>query len=124
MVTLLVGFIGNALAYVMPAKAAQWAARGVILLAVVGALYAAYSFAYDNGRDDERAKWEAAAEIIEDADAIADAEALDVAHETKDGIDATNQRAADVAAKSGDPLDAVSKRLREEGARRGGEATR
>lgn len=95
------------------AKLLAWV--GVLLLAVL-ALYAAYSWAWDKGRDHERAKWEAAAEILRDADAAADAEALDVATETKGNIDAVTEQARDDAAKSDDPLDAVARRLREEGA--------
>lgn len=92
-------------------------AWGGVLLLIAAALCGAYCWAWDRGRDHERAKWEAAAEILEDADAIADAEALDVAHETKGTVDAVTEQARDDAAKSDDPLDAVSKRLREEGAR-------
>lgn len=122
---MIIGFIANLLLYTgMKAKLAGWVARGLIVLAMLGALYAAYSWAYNRGEADERTKWEAAAEILEDADAIADAEAIDVAHDTKESIDATNERAADAARDSSDPLDAVAKRLREEGARRGSEATR
>lgn len=98
------------------AKLLAWV--GVLLLAGL-ALYAAYSWAWDKGRDHERAKWEAAAEILEDADAIADAEALDVAAETKGTIDATNERAADAARDSSDPLAAGFDSLRKEGARKG-----
>lgn len=87
---------------------------GVILLASL-ALYAAYSWAWDKGRDHERAKWEAAAEMIEDADAAADAEALDVAHDAKDEIDASNERARAAAGASDDPLRAGLCELRPEG---------
>lgn len=122
---MIIGFIANLLLYTgMKAKLAGWIARGAVLLAIVGALYAAYSWAYNRGEADERAKWEAAAEILKDADTAADAEALDVAAETKGTIDATNQRAADAAAQSDDPLAAATERLRAEGAGRGGKTTR
>lgn len=98
------------------AKLASWA---IVALLALLCLWAAYSFAYDNGRDDERAKWEAAAETLEDADAIADAESLDVAHETKGTIDASNERAKQAAAGSDDPLAAGLDSLRKEGARKG-----
>lgn len=116
---MIVGFIGNLLAYIMPASTAKWVARGVVLLVILGAFYGAYSWAWNSGRDDERAKWEAAAEHLEDADAAADAEAIDVAHETKESIDATNQRAADAAAQSDDPLATAFGELRGKGKRQG-----
>ena len=96
---------------------------GVLLLAAL-ALYAAYSWAYNRGEADERTKWEAAAEHLEDADASADAEAIDVAHDMKGQVDATNQRAADAARDSDDPLGAAFGELRGEGARKGDKATR
>lgn len=96
---------------------------GVLLLAVV-ALYAAYSWAWDKGRDHERTKWEAAAEILRDADAAADAEALDVATETKGTIDASNERAKQAAAGSDDPLASGFDSLRKEGAGGSGKAPR
>lgn len=105
-------------------KAAHLFVRLVAVLLFAAALYAAYSWAYDNGRDDERAKWEAAAEILEDADAIADAEALDVAHETKETIDAGNERAEDAARGSDDPLRDALGSLRKEGAGGSGKAPR
>lgn len=100
-------------------KAAAWIVRGVALALAALALWLAYSWAYDNGRDKEHAKWEAAAEHLEDADAAADAEAIDVAHDTKGQVDATNQRAADAAAQSDDPLAAGFSELRGEGPRKG-----
>ena len=93
-----------------------WA--GSVLLVIL-ALFWAYSWAYGNGRDDERAKWEAAAELLEDADAAADAEAQDVAHDTKESIDAGNERARAAAGASDDPLRAGLDSLRAEGARKG-----
>lgn len=88
-------------------------------LLIGAAIVGFYLWAYDNGRDDERAKWEAAAEHLEDADAAADAEAIDVAHDTKESIDATNQRAADAAAQSDDPLATGFSELRGKGKRQG-----
>jgi hypothetical protein len=114
---MIIGFIANLLAYVMKPKRAAWVARGLVLLVIAGALYAAYCWAYDNGKDTERAKWEAAAEHLEEADAAADAEAIDVAHDMKGQVDAVTEQARDDARQSDDPLDAVAKRLREEGAR-------
>lgn len=100
-------------------KAAHLVGRLIVLLLIGLALYAAYSWAWNSGRDEERAKWEAAAEHLEDADAAADAEAIDVAHETKETFDATNQRAADAAAQSDDPLAAGFSELRGKGERQG-----
>lgn len=94
------------------AKLASWA---IVALLALLALWLAYSWAWDRGRDHERAKWEAAAEILEDADAIADAEALDVAHETKETIDAQNDDARAAAAGSDDKLRAGLDRLRAQG---------
>ncbi len=61
--------------------------------------------------DGDRDKWrdlvkqyEDASRIVSEADAAADAEALDVANQTKDEIDAGNERAADAARDSADPL--------------------
>lgn len=100
-------------------KAAAWIVRGAVLALVVLALWLAYSWAWDRGRDHERAKWEAAAEILEDADAIADAEAVDVAHETKKDVDDANERAAAAASGSSDPLRDGLNSLRAEGSRKG-----
>lgn len=116
---MIIGFIGNLLAYIMPAGAAKWAARGLVILAIIGALYAAYSWAYDNGKDTERAKWEAAAEMLEDADAAADVEAIDVATATKKDINDANERAAAAASGSSDPLRDGLNSLRAEGSRKG-----
>lgn len=81
--------------------------------------------------DGDRDKWrdlakqyEAASKIVQDADAIADAEALDVAHETKKDIDDANTRAADAARDSSDPLGAAFGELRKEGAGGSGKAPR
>lgn len=98
-----------------------WA--GSVLLALL-ALWGAYLWAYNNGRDDERAKWEAAAQMLEDADAAADAEAIDVAHDTKDEINAGNERAKQAAAGGDDPLAAGFDSLRKEGSRGSDKATR
>lgn len=72
----------------------------------------------DKWRDKAKA-YETASQIIEDADAIADAEARDVAAETKGTIDASNKRAADAAAQSDDPLAAGLRELRGQGSRKG-----
>lgn len=115
----IVGFIGNLLAYIMPAKVAKWAAVGVAVLAFIGVLYGAYCWSYDNGRDDERARWEAAAAKIEAADVKADAAGTVKAGEVKKGIDDANQRAADAARDSGDPLKSGLDSLRQSGGRQG-----
>lgn len=88
----------------------------VVGAVMAGLLYAAYCWAWDRGRDDERAKWEAAAEHLEDADAAADAEAVDVAHDAKETIDAQNDEARAAAADSDDKLRAGLDRLRTQGA--------
>ena len=98
-------------------KVASLIGHAVVAAVLAGVLYAGYCWAWDRGRDDERAKWEAAAEHLEDADAAADAEAIDVAHDMKGQVDAVTEQARDDARQSDDPLDAVSKRLRKEGAR-------
>lgn len=90
-----------------------WAAS---VLLVLIALYAAYSWAYNRGEADERTKWEAAAEHLEDADASADAEAIDVAHDMKGQVDAQNDDARAAAADSDDKLRAGLDRLRAQGA--------
>lgn len=97
-------------------RAAVFGLWALTLLLLAGALWGAYAWAYDNGRDAERAKWEAAAEILEDAAAIADAEALDVAAETKKDIDDANERATAAASGSSDPLRDAFGSLRKEGA--------
>lgn len=114
---MIVGFIGNLLAYIMPAKYAEWAARGVLLALAALALWWAYSWAYDNGRDDERARWEAAAAKLVAADAKADAAGTVTAAETKGRVDATNEQAKADADRSVDPLNAIAERLRAEGDR-------
>lgn len=103
------------------ARLITWAASVALVML---ALWGAYLWAYDNGRDDERAKWEAAAEHLEDADAAADAEAIDVANDMKGQVDATNQRAADAARDSDDPLRSGFDSLRGEGGGQGDKATR
>lgn len=105
-------------------KVASLIGHAVVAAVLAAILYAGYCWAWDRGRDDERAKWEAAAEHLEDADAAADAEAIDVAHDMKGQVDATNQRAADAAAQSDDPLAAGFSELRGEGAPKGDKATR
>ncbi len=91
------------------AAAVSWLAT----FALVGlALWLAYSFAYDNGRDDERARWEAAAAKIEAADAKAGAAGTVTAAETKGRVDAEVEKAREAARQSDDPLGAVSDSLR------------
>lgn len=99
----------------MGVRAAKLASWGITLAVAALALWWAYSAAYNNGRDDERAKWEAAAAKIEAADVKADAAGTVVAAETKGQVDAGNERAKAAADRSVDPLDAIAKRLRAEG---------
>lgn len=100
-------------------KAAKLAAWGMFALLASLALWAAYSWAWDRGRDYERDRWEAAAAKIEAADAKADAAATVKAAETKGQVDAGNERAANAAAASDDPLAAGFDSLRGEGGRQG-----
>lgn len=83
------------------------------------ALFLAYLWAYDNGRDDERARWEAAAAKIEAADAKADAAGTVTAAETKKDIDDGNKRAEEAARGSDDPLAAGIGELRRQGGGKG-----
>lgn len=85
-------------------KAAKLAAWGFMLLLAFLALYAAYSWAWDRGRDSERARWEAASAKVEQADAKADTAALETTATTKGQIDDANERAKAAAAGSDDPL--------------------
>lgn len=98
----------------MGPRAAAWAARGVVFGLTLLALYLAYSWAWDRGRDHERARWEAAAAKIEAADAKADAAGTIAAAQTKGTIDAGNERAKAAAAGSDDPLAAGFNSLRKE----------
>jgi Flp pilus assembly protein TadB len=102
------------------AKLAAWSA---VLLTIGLLIYAAYCWAWDRGRDHERARWEAAAAKLEKADAVADEKARDVAAETKGKIDEGNKRAADAAASSDDPLGAAFRSLRGQGARQADKAS-
>lgn len=105
-------------------RVASLIGHAIVAAILAGALYLAYCWSWDRGRDHERAKWEAAAELLEDADAAADAEAQDVAHDTKESIDAGNERARAAAGASDDPLRAGLDSLRAEGARKGDQTTR
>lgn len=105
--------------FALSPKLAKLAAWGIALLLAALALYAAYSWAWDRGRDHERAKWEAAAEMLEDADAVADDKARGVASETKEGIDDGNRRAEEAARGSDDPLKSGFDSLRGEGSGKG-----
>lgn len=78
----------------------------------------------DNWRDQVRAI-EDASQIVEDADALADAEALDVADQSKGTINDANTRAEAAAANDADdPLRAGINILRAEGARRSDKTSR
>ncbi|AMU89878.1 hypothetical protein [Sphingopyxis macrogoltabida] len=120
----MISLIAYALAPRLGARMATVTAWALTIGLAFLALYLAYCWAWDQGRDHERAKWESAAEMLEDADAAADAEALDVAHDTKGTVDAQNERARDAAAASDDPLRVGLDSLRGEGARQGNEAAR
>lgn len=103
------------------AKAGAWA---IMLLLAALALWWAYSWAYGNGRDDERARWEAASAKVIAADVKADTVALDTAATTKGQIDDGNERAKAAAAGSTDPLAAGFDSLRKENPRGGGQTPR
>lgn len=103
----------------MGPRAAAWAARGVVFGLALLALYLAYSWAWDRGRDHERARWEAAAAKIEAADVKADAAGTITASETKKDIDDGNKRAEDAARGSDDPLAAGIGELRRQGSGKG-----
>ena len=122
MIALLATFLSTKTA--LGPKAAEWIARSAFLALAALALWLAYCWAYNRGAADERAKWEAAAEHLEDADAAADAEAIDVAHDAQKDIDDANERAKQAAAGSGDPLAAGLDSLRKEGAGGSGKAPR
>lgn len=100
-------------------KLAKLSAWGIVALLSALALWLAYCWAYDNGRDDERARWEAAAAKIEAADAKADAAGTVTAAETKGKVDAGIEKAREAARKSDDPLGAVADSLRGQGSRKG-----
>lgn len=102
----MVGFIAIQLMqrFALGPRTAGWIARGILASLAVLALYAAYSWAWDKGRDAERARWEAASAKIEAADKVADEKGLAVAGETKKDIDDGNERARQAAAGSDDPL--------------------
>jgi len=117
MIALLATFLSTKTA--LGPKAAEWIARGAFLALAALALWLAYCWSWDRGRDHERAKWEAAAEHLEDADAAADAEAIDVAHDAQKDIDDGNKRAEDAARGSDDPLAAGIGELRRQGPRQG-----
>lgn len=97
------------------AKALSW---GIVGLLCALAVYAAYSWAWDRGRDAERDRWEAASAELEKADANADAAGTAKAGDVKKGIDDANERARDAARGSDDPLRSGFDSLRKEGAGR------
>lgn len=103
----------------MGPRAAAWAARGVVFGLAMLALYLAYSWAWDRGRDHERARWEAAAAKIEAADKKADAAGTITAAETKKDFDDANKRAEDAARDSADPLRDGLGELRRQGSGKG-----
>ena len=105
-------------------RVAKWAARGLVLALAALAVFLAYRWAYDNGRDDERARWQAAVAKIEAADAKADAAGTVTAAETKGKVDAQNDAAREAARGADDKLRAGLDRLRAEGAGKGSEAAR
>lgn len=105
-------------------KLANLIGHAIVAAVMAGLVYLAYCWAWDQGRDYERDRWEAAAAKIEAADAKADAAGTITAAETKGKVDATNERARRDAVGSDDPLDAIAKRLRAEGGGQGNEAPR
>lgn len=98
------------------AKLTSW---GVLALVAALALWLAYLWAYDNGKEDERARWEAAAAKIEAADAKADAAGTVATAETKGKVDAEVEKAREDARQSDDPLGAVADSLRGQGSGKG-----
>lgn len=88
-------------------------------LLIGAAIVGFYLWAYDNGRDDERARWEAGAAKIEAADAKADVAGTVTAAETKGKVDAGNERAKAAADRSDDPLAAAYDSLRKENQSKG-----
>lgn len=120
----MISLIAYALAPRLGARMATVTAWALTIGLAALALYLAYCWAWDRGRNHERAKWQAAAELLEDADAAADAEALDVAHDMKGSVDAQNDAARDAAAASDDALRAGLDSLRAEGQRQGDEAAK
>jgi predicted negative regulator of RcsB-dependent stress response len=98
-------------------------ARTVVALLIALCAFLSWRLAsVDGDRDDWRAlakQYETASQIVEEADAAADAEARDVAAETKGTIDAATDRAQAAAAASDDPLAAGLNSLRKEGQPKG-----
>lgn len=112
----MITLIATAIAPAVGQKVARATAWGIVLLVVLLSLYGAYCWAWDKGRDDERARWEAASAKVIAADGKADAAAIDTAATTKGQIDAQNQSARDAARDSDDKLRAGLDRLRSQGA--------
>lgn len=100
-------------------KLANVIGHAIVLAVLASLLYLAYAWAWDRGRDSERARWEAAAAKIEAADAKADAAGTVTAAETKGKVDATNKAAEDAARDSSDPLAAGIGELRRQGSGKG-----
>lgn len=100
----LLGRLGGRITQKAADMLSVWIVALVGLLISVGALYGAYCWAWDKGRDHERARWEAASAKIEAADKVADEKGLATAGETKKDIDDGNERARQAAAGSDDPL--------------------
>ena len=108
----MISLIAYAIAPAVGHKVAKATAWGIVLLVALLSLYGAYSWAWDKGRDHERARWEAASAKVIAADVKADAVAIDTAASTKGQTDAVTEQARDDAAKSGDPLKTVAESLR------------
>lgn len=93
-------------------KVANLIGHAIVAAVMTGLVYLAYCWAWDRGRDYERARWEAAAAKIEAADAKADAAGTVTAAETKGKVDAEIEKAREAARQSDDPLGAVADSLR------------
>lgn len=100
-------------------KVANLIGHAIVAAVMAGLVYLAYCWAWDRGRDYERARWEAAAAKIEAADAKADAAGTVTAAETKGQFDATNKAAQDAARDSSDPLRDGIGELRRQGSGQG-----
>lgn len=100
-------------------KVANLIGHAIVAAVMAGLVYLAYCWAWDQGRDYERDRWEAAAAKIEAADVKADAAGTITAAETKKDIDDGNKRAEDAARGSDDPLAAGIGELRRQGSGQG-----
>ena len=120
----MISLIATAIAPAVGQKVAKATVWGIVLLVAALAVYAAYCWAWDKGRDHERARWEAASAKVIAADVKADTVANNVANATKGQIDDGNERAKQAAAGSDDPLAAGFDSLRKENPRGGGQASK